>query len=163
MDALENLTQINYLLVILGFFAILFACKEVIEIFSYFKKKFRIKFGIDTDKESIEKRIDTLEKHDNWQYSELTKISKCVEEINKNIISKEIDDIRWELLDFCSALTSGRKYNREAFAHIFKTYEKYEKILEDNGMTNGFVEESMNAVKEIYHDRLKNGEFNNQT
>ena len=161
MDALENLTQINYLLVILGFFAILFACKEVIEIFSYFKKKFRIKFGIDTDKESIEKRIDTLEKHDNWQYSELTKISKCVEEINKNIISKEIDDIRWELLDFCSALTSGRKYNREAFAHIFKTYEKYEKILEDNGMTNGFVEESMNAVKEIYHDRLKNGEFNN--
>lgn len=161
MDALENLTQINYLLVILGFFAILFACKEGIEIFSYFKKKFRIKFGIDTDKESIEKRIDTLEKHDNWQYSELTKISKCVEEINKNIISKEIDDIRWELLDFCSALTSGRKYNREAFAHIFKTYEKYEKILEDNGMTNGFVEESMNAVKEIYHDRLKNGEFNN--
>ena len=161
MNAIENLTQINYLLVILGFFAILFAIKEIIEIISYFKKKFRIKTGSEEDKDTFEKRISTLEKHDSWQYGELTKISNCVEEIKKNIVSKEIDDIRWELLDFCSALTSGRKYNREAFAHIFKTYEKYEKILEDNGMTNGFVEESMNAVKEIYHDKLKNGEFNN--
>ena len=161
MGAIEYATQINYILVILGFFAILFAIKEIIEIFSYFKKKFRIKTGADEDKETLEERITTLEKHDSWQYRELTKISNCVEEIKKNMVSKEIDDIRWELLDFCSALTSGRKYNREAFAHIFKTYEKYEKILEDNGMTNGFVEESMNAVKEIYHDKLKNGEFNN--
>ena len=161
MGAIENLSHINYLLIIIWFFAILFAAKEIIEIFAYFKKRFGVKFGIENEKESIENRINKLEKHDSWQYGELTKISNCVEEIKKNIVSKEIDDIRWELLDFCSALTSGRKYNREAFAHIFKTYEKYEKILEDNGMTNGFVEESMNAVKEIYHDKLKNGEFNN--
>lgn len=161
MNAIENLSEVNYFLLILGFFAVLFAIKEVIEILSYFKKKFGVKFGFEDDKGRIEKRIETLEKHDNWQYSELTKISKCVEEINKNIISKEIDDIRWELLDFCSALTGGRNYNREAFAHIFNTYEKYEKILSENGMTNGFVEESMNVVKEIYHEKLANGEFNN--
>ena len=39
MGAIEYATQINYILVILGFFAILFAIKEIIEIFSYFKKK----------------------------------------------------------------------------------------------------------------------------
>ena len=161
MNAIENLIQINYFLVAIEFMAILFAIKEIIEIFSYFKKKFRIKIGSEEDKETLEERISTLEKHDKWQYGELTKISNCVEEIKKNMVSKEIDDTRWKLLDFCSALTSGRKYNREAFAHIFKTYEKYEQILEDNGMTNGFAEESMNAVKEIYHDKLKNGEFNN--
>lgn len=161
MNAIEKITELNYILLILGFFAILFACKEIIEIFAYFKKKFRVKLGSEEDKENIEKRIETLEKHDKWQYSELTKISRCVEEINKNLIEKEIDDIRWELLDFCSALTGGRNYNREAFAHIFKTYEKYEKILSDNEMSNGFVEESMNAVKEIYHEKLVNGEFKN--
>ena len=161
MNAIEKITEIDYLLIIIGVFAILFACKEIIEIFSYFKKKFRVKLGSEEDKESIQKRIDTLEKHDKWQYSELTKISKCVEKINNNLINKELDDIRWELLDFCSALTGGRNYNREAFAHIFKTYEKYEKILSDNGMTNGFVEESMKAVKEIYHEKLVNGEFKN--
>lgn len=161
MEAITEFIQTNWTIFLLTFFAIMFACKEIIEIFSYFKKKFRIKFGSEDDKESIEKRIDTLEKHDKWQYNELTKISKCVEEINTTIVEKEIDDIRWELLDFCSALTGGRNYNREAFAHIFKTYEKYEKILEKNGMTNGFVEESMEAVKEIYHEKLVNGEFNN--
>ena len=161
MNAIENLSEINYLLLILAFFAVLFAAKEIIEIFSYFKKKLRVKFGSEEDKENIEKRIKTLEEHDKWQYNELTKISNCVEEINKNIVSKEIDDMRWELLDFCSALTGGRRYNREAFAHIFKIYEKYEKILKKNGMTNGFVDESMEAVREIYHERLKNGELNN--
>ena len=50
----------------LVFFAILFAAKEIIEIFIYFKKKLRLKTGIDEDKETIENRIKTLEKHDNW-------------------------------------------------------------------------------------------------
>ena len=71
MGSIEKLTQIDYLLVILGFFAILFAAKEIIEIFSYFKKKLRLKTGIDEDKETIENRIKTLEKHDNWQYQEI--------------------------------------------------------------------------------------------
>ena len=67
MGAIENLTQINYLIVILGVFAILFGAKEIIEVFSYFKKKLRIKTGIEEDKNTIEGRIKTLEKHDNWQ------------------------------------------------------------------------------------------------
>lgn len=159
MDAIIAATNIDYVTVILGFFAILFAAKEVIEIFSYFKKKYRIKTGAEEDKESIEDRIAILEKHDKWQYNELSKISKYMEELNSNFLDKEITDIRWELLDFCSALTGGRRYNREAFEHIFRTYEKYEKILQDHDMTNGFVDESMNAVRDIYHDRLINNSF----
>ena len=85
MGALENLAQINYLLVILGFFAILFAIKEIIEIFSYFKMKFRIKTGADEDKETLEERIATLEKHDRWQYNEISKISDVVEHIKDEV------------------------------------------------------------------------------
>ena len=76
MEAIENLAQINYVLVILGFFAILFGAKEIIEIISYFKNRFRIKTGAEEDKETIDKRIAILEKHDNWQYKEITKMSK---------------------------------------------------------------------------------------
>lgn len=159
MESVEKLTQIDYLLVILGFFAILFAAKEIIEIFSYFKKKLRLKTGIDEDKEIIENRIKTLEKHDNWQYGEIQKISKGIDDIKINLTQKEISDIRWELLDFCSALTSGREYNREAFEHIFRTYEDYEKILDDNHMSNGYIVESMKAVREIYHNKLVSGDF----
>lgn len=159
MGSIEKLTQIDYLLVILGFFAILFAAKEIIEIFSYFKKKLRLKTGIDEDKETIENRIKTLEKHDNWQYQEILKISNGIDDIKDNLVQKEISDIRWELLNFCSALTGGQDYNREAFEHIFRTYEQYEKILADNHMTNGYIVESMKAVREIYHNKLVSGDF----
>lgn len=160
MGSIEKLAQIDYLLVILGFFAILFATKEIIEIFSYFRKRFRIKTGIDEDKETIEKRIKVLEKHDNWQYGEIQKVSNGIDDIKKNLVQKEISDIRWELLNFCSALTSNRNYyNREAFEHIFRTYEDYEKILERNNMSNGYIVESMKVVREIYHNKLANGEF----
>ena len=57
MQEIQNLAHIDYLLVILGFFAILFAAKEIIEICSYFKKKLRLKTGIDEDKETIENLI----------------------------------------------------------------------------------------------------------
>lgn len=85
MQEIQNLAQINYVLVILGLFAILFAAKEVIEIFGYFKKKLRLKTGIDEDKETIENRIKTLEKHDNWQYQEILKISKGIDDIKKSL------------------------------------------------------------------------------
>ena len=159
MGAIERLAEINFIPVILCLFAFLFAVKEIIEIISYFKKRWRVKTGIEQDKETLESRIKTLEKHDNWQYGEIQKISQCVVDIKDSIVKKEISDIRWELLDFCSALTGGRNYNREAFEHIFRTYEDYEKILQENHMTNGYITESMKAVREIYHNKLVNGEF----
>ena len=92
MCAIEYATQINYILVILGFFAILFAIKEIIEIFSYFKKKFRIKTGADEDKETLEERIATLEKHDKWQYNEISKISKGIDDIKEQLKERDIKD-----------------------------------------------------------------------
>lgn len=160
MSEIEKLVQLDYVLIVLGIFAIMFATKEIIEIVIYFKNKFRIKTGIEEDKEIIEDRIVTLEKHDNWQYQEIQKISKGIDDIKDNLVQKEISDIRWELLNFCSALTGGQNYNREAFEHIFRTYEQYEKILTDNHMTNGYIVESMKAVREIYHNKLVNGDFN---
>lgn len=85
MQEIQNLAQIDYLLVILGFFAILFAVKEILEIFGYFKKKFRIKTGNEEDKETVENRIKTLEKHDNWQYQEIQKISRGIDDIKKSL------------------------------------------------------------------------------
>lgn len=92
MQEIQNLAQIDYVLVILALFAILFAVKEVIEIFGYFKKKFRLKTGIDEDRETVETRIKTLEKHDNWQYQEIQKISRGIDDIKDNLIKKEIKD-----------------------------------------------------------------------
>ena len=160
MNAIENLTQINYLLVILGFFAILFAIKEIIEIISYFKKKFRIKTGYEEDKETLEERISTLEEHDKWQYNEISKISKGIDDIKDTLLKDNIEKKRKSILDFCSSLSNNQKQNNEAFNDIFRTYVEYEQILKDNKLENGQAEESMKFIREKYQEKLRNGEFN---
>lgn len=159
MEELQNLFNLDFASIIMGLFIIILGIDKIVSLLKRFKSILRIKFGYEEDKESIEDRISILERHDNWQYKEISKISQCVTDIDKRMLDKDIDDMRWELLDFCSALTGGRKYNREAFDHIFRIYEKYEMILKDNKMTNGFVDESMNYVKEVYHKNLEDGKF----
>ena len=80
-----------------------------------------------------------------------------VKNLTSIFVEKEIEDMRWEILNFCSALSNGRKYNREAYAHVFSTYERYEKILEENGKENGLVEESMAFIRNQYQKDLENG------
>ena len=160
MDAIENLTQVDYLLFVLWFFAILFGIKEIIEILSYFKKKFRIKTGYDEDKETIEERISTLEKHDKWQYNEISKISQGIDDIKDALLKDNIEKKRKSILDFCSSLSNNQKQNNEAFNDIFRTYAEYEQILKDNKLENGQAEESMKFIREKYHEKLRNGEFN---
>lgn len=159
MGEIENLAQINYVLVILGLFAILFAAKEIIEIFGYFKKKFRVKTGIEEDKEAIEDRITTLEKHDNWQYKEITKMSKGIENIESELLDNNLERKRKYILDFCSSLSNGQKQNKEAFNNVFKTYKNYEKLLSDHNMENGQAEESIKFISEKYQECLRNGNF----
>ena len=159
MGAIEQLTQIDYLILILGFFAILFALKEIIEILSYFKKRFRIKTGSEEDKESIESRISTLEKHDKWQYNEISKISQGIDEIKDTLLKDNIEKKRKSILDFCSSLSNNQKQNNEAFNDIFRTYADYEQILKDNKLENGQAEESMKFIREKYQERLRNGEL----
>ena len=160
MGTIENLTQVDYLLFVLWFFAILFGVKEIIEILSYFKKKFRIKTGYDEDKETLEERISTLEKHDKWQYNEITKISQGIDDIKDALLKDNIEKKRKSILDFCSSLSNNQKQNNEAFNDIFRTYAEYEQILKDNKLENGQAEESMKFIREKYHEKLRNGEFN---
>ena len=82
-----------------------------------------------------------------------------VRNLTSLFVEKEIDDMRWEILNFCSALSNGRKYNRESYDHVFSIYEKYERILKENKMENGLVEESMAFIRERYQEALKSGEI----
>lgn len=156
MSEIQALTQIDYLLVVLAFFAILFGAKEIIEIGSYFKKKLRLKTGSEEDKETIEQRIATLEKHDKWQYEEITKISQGIKEIKEQLLEEKIEKKRKTILDFCSSLSHSNP-NKEAFDFVFKTHEKYEKILEENNLENGQVTASMEVIEEGYKEKMKNG------
>ena len=146
MDNIENLIRIDYLTVFLWIFAILFAMKEIIELILYFKKRFRIKTGIDTEKETIEGRISKLETHDKWQYNEISKISKGIDEIKSSLAQKEIKDnaktvatLRTQLYDLHNKFVERGYIDKSGL----KTFTELGSIYESAG------------GDDIYHDKLK--------
>ena len=108
----------------------------------------------------MEDRISTLEKHDKWQYNEITKISQGIDDIKDALLKDNIEKKRKSILDFCSSLSNNQKQNNEAFNDIFRTYAEYEQILKDNKLENGQAEESMKFIREKYQEKLRNSEFN---
>lgn len=75
-------------------------------------------------------------------------------------VDKEIDDLRYKILNFASSISSGKKFNRESYDHILRIYGKYEKILEEHNMENGLVEESIKYIQGSYQEVLKSGIIN---
>lgn len=84
-------------------------------------------------------------------------IRNDLKKLTKMFIDKEIDDWRWEILDMASALSGGKQYNKEQFEHVLSIHERYEKLLEENNMSNGQVDVSISIIKDIYKEKLKNG------
>lgn len=159
MSSIEALTHINIWTVLLGVFAILFAIKAIMDIIGYFKSKLGITTGFEQDKATEERRIRTLETHDRWQYNEIQKIEELLKDIQENFVDERINTLRWRILDFSSGLSSGRKYNKEAFEQVIKMGEKYEAILTKYHKTNDVINESMKFIKDKYQEKLRNGEF----
>ena len=126
MGEISQVAEINWTFFLITFFAIAFAAKEIIEICSYFKKKFRIKTGKDEDKITLEKRIETLEKHDNWQYNEISKISRGIDDIKEQLKEHDQkDNIKTQMIS-CYAVhfTDNYKmlkyprYNEDIYSFI---------------------------------------------
>lgn len=84
-------------------------------------------------------------------------LSKQMTELKQLFINKEIDDMRWEMLNFANAVMNNRRYNKEQYDHVIDTYVKYEKILEENGMENGRVTSSMEFVNDKYKKLMSVG------
>lgn len=150
MDIFNNLSHIDFSLFLLSAFiiisSIIFAC-EIIEKFSKLIGR-PVKWVQDNEKDHLLITENTRE---------LNELKKDVKKLTDMFIDKQIDDMRYEILHFASALSGGGEFNKEPFDHILKTYQKYEKILEENHMSNGQVLMSMEVINDIYKEKLKNG------
>ena len=80
-----------------------------------------------------------------------------IETLTDMFVDKEIDDYRWEIINFATKVSEGRPCNKDSFKHCLRTYEKYEKLLEKYGLENGEVEISMEVVNEAYKKKLQEG------
>ena len=122
MDAIKELFNLDYPTLIIGFFVLILSIDKIVFLLKKVKTGLRIKFGYEEDKETIEDRISKLEKHDNWQYKEITKMSKGIENIESELLDNNLERKRKYILDFCSSLSNGQKQNREAFNKRWKVF-----------------------------------------
>ena len=80
-----------------------------------------------------------------------------INNLTEMFVDKEIDDYRWEIINFATKVSEGRPCNKDSFKHCLRTYEKYEALLEKYGLENGEVEISMQVVNEAYKKKLLEG------
>lgn len=146
MDEIKALMNLDFPTVILGVFIIILGIDKIVFLFQKAKRALRVKFGFESDKETLDKKIATLEKHDNWQYKEITKISQGIDDIKNSLIKKEIKDkaetvatLRSQLYDLHSKFVEQEYVDKSGL----KTFTELGSIYEAAG------------GDDIYHDKLK--------
>ena len=168
MGDVQGLTGIDYLYVFISVIAILIGVKFLITLGEWFC----VKFGLETkwmrkkkeERELLKKTAESLaelqQKHDEDNKNCLKhndNIREDLKRLTELFIDKEIDDYRWEIINFATKVAEGKPCNKDSYKHCLRTYEKYEKLLEQEGLENGEVEISMDIIRESYTDKLKNG------
>ena len=168
MDALLSLKEIDIVSWIITLFTILAAIIAGYEIIGKIsvicgKPIKRIKKA-NEDHELLIKTVDNVSELQKMHERDMLALNNYDLELQNNIkkltemfIDKEINDMRWEINNFATKVAEGKPCNKDAYKHCIHTYEKYEKLLEENGLENGEVEISMQIVNETYKQKLKDG------
>lgn len=113
---------------------------------------------VSIDRETrLNDRINCLQESDNVRDEKIEAISANLEKLTGMFIDKQISDYRWEIINFATAISEKKPCTKDGYKHCFATYEKYEKILEENQMENGEVEISMEIIRDGYKEKLKEG------
>lgn len=166
MDTIKQLTELDYKTLIIGVTVVVGSFKIVCNFFSWFVSH----FGLETKKMrqkredhelliATAKNLELLQSKQNEDVRQSIvhdkRIKDDIQKLSKMFIDLEIQDIRWNILNFCSDLSNGKQFSSEYYDYVFKLYDKYEKMLNENDMTNGLVEQSISYIREKYHESLQ--------
>lgn len=148
-----------FLTVIAAFVAIQFLLK----LLDYFTSRFGIETKRTLERKKYEYEIDKIKA----ETSEMkacqqkiieaqNKIIDTIDRIDKRELQDEIDHKRWIILDFANAIRA-RVYNREAYSHVLKTYDSYERILKECGLENGEADLAIAFIRKKYQEYQESG------
>ena len=91
--------------------------------------------------------------------NQITALSNKIEQMELN---KTIKKLRWDIINFASDLPRREIIPLEQYNIILNYIKEYEKIIEDNGLTNGQVESSVHVIKKRYEHDLEAGVFDDK-
>lgn len=116
---------------------------------------------------------DNIAKRDSWmnwvnskaiEYDNygtgLAELEKKMDKNNAITLSLLIDSKRNSIINFASnVIDENSSVTREQFKRIFKIYEEYEEIIEENELTNGEVDIAIRIIRESYERHMRNHTF----
>lgn len=168
MESITELLNINFSYVLISVFVILIGVKSVTSALEWGIEK----LGLETkwmrkrreEHDLLIRTSQNLLALQQQREQDVARSDRRDEEIANDIrnltqmfVDKEIDDMRWEINNFATKVSEGKPCNKDSFKHCIHVYEKYEKILEENGLENGEVEISMEIINDAYRQKLKVG------
>lgn len=168
MESITELFNINFSYVLISVFVILIGIKSIASVFEWVierlgletkwmrKRREEHDLLIQTSQNLIalqEQHGKDVERSDRRD----EEIANDIRNLTQMFVDKEIDDMRWEINNFATNVSEGKPCNKDSFKHCIHVYEKYEKILEENGLENGEVEISMEIINDAYRQKLKEG------
>lgn len=98
---------------------------------------------------------DNIAMRDGWM-REVNDSMKEFNNIKDIVLDIQIDNKRNAIIAFANrAIDISIPISEEEYERIFILHDEYEKIIEDNNLTNGQVEVSYDLIKKSYEERAK--------
>lgn len=92
--------------------------------------------------------------------SKLSDVTDALKDNSKLTEEMFIQSSRDRIIDFATKVTDDNVIvSREEFNRIFKVYDKYEKFLEERGLTNGEIDIAIHMIRESYEHHMKEHTF----
>ena len=159
---------------------------EFLKIRKYFRRKKEEKKETSKALMDVKKLLDDVNKHysadniqkrDGWMQwvnnranvydDSIVEISKKIDDIVKTLkcntrMTEEmfVQNSRDRIIDFATKVgNSDVIVSREEFNRIFKVHEKYDKFLDEHGLTNGEIDIAMHIIRESYEQHMKHHSF----
>lgn len=83
-----------------------------------------------------------------------------IKKISKELTDMRLENMRGEIIKFAAHVVDPNYIvTHEQFNRIFKMYKEYERIIEEEGRTNGEVKVAYRIIDESYEEHLRNKTF----
>ncbi len=168
MTEIIELTKINFSSVFIAVFVILIGIKTIVSLFEWIINK----VGLETKwmrkqreehnllLQTSQNLLELQERHKkDMERSDRRdeEISFDIKNLTELFVDKQINDYRWEIINLADKISNGKLVSKECYKHAISTYERYEKIIEERGLTNGEVEISIQIINDSYKQKMKEG------
>jgi len=168
VSEIKALLQVDFPLVLSSILIIFTGFKGIVTLLEWIADKTGIEFKwLRKKREDHELLIKTanelvdLKNQRNIDVEESIKHDEAIRndlaELKDMFISREIDTMRLEIINFAIKISEGKPCNQDGYRHCLKIFTKYEELLKKNNLTNGEVTLSMDIINESYKEKLKNG------